>query len=68
MQYNGCEVTQSPVNNHIWIKKDGRPISHIICTEKKSDEELKEIVDFMLEMRDKAKKVYLKDNGADDLD
>ena len=68
MQYNGYEVTQSPINNHIWITKDGQPIAHINCTEKKSDEELMEIVDFMLEMREKAYGIYLNDNGTDDLD
>lgn len=67
MEYRGCEVTQSLGNNHIWVTKNGQPLLHINCSEKKSDEELKEIADMMLEMREKAMELYLNDDGSDDL-
>ncbi len=53
MEYKGYIVTQSDLNNHIMISKDGQMVSHINCTVKKNDEELKEVVDFVLEMRSK---------------
>jgi len=43
-------------------------VSHINCSEKKSEEELKEMTDFILELREEAKNVYLNDDGSDDLD
>ena len=55
MEYRGYTVTQSSLNNHIMISKDGKMVSHINCSIKKSDEELRETVDFVLEMRDMEK-------------
>ena len=55
MEYRGYTVKQSCLNNHIVISKDGKMVSHINCSIKKSDEELKETVDFVLEMRDMEK-------------
>lgn len=50
MKYKGYTVLQSPYNNHITIRKDSRTIAHVNCTEKKTDEELKEILEFALKM------------------
>ena len=52
MEYKGCIVTQSNYNNHITVSKDGNVIAHFNCTEKKTDEELREMVDFALAVRD----------------
>ena len=60
MEYIGYTVTQSSLNNHIFISKDGKMVSHINCSIKKSDDELREIVDFVLEMRDMERTAYLK--------
>lgn len=68
MEYKGYTVTQSSLNNHIMISKDGQMVSHINCPTKKSDEELKETVDFILEMRDRSKEIFLHDDGSDDAD
>jgi len=68
MEYKGYTVTQSSYNNHVMISKDGQMVSHINCSEKKSEEELKEMTDFILELREEAKNVYLNDDGSDDLD
>ena len=58
MEYRGCKVTQSPKNNHIIVSKDGRAIAHIPCKQKKNNDELKEVIDFILEMRERAAEVY----------
>lgn len=50
MKYKGYTVTQAP-NNHIMICKDGKMVSHVNCPEKKTETELKEIVDFILKIR-----------------
>ena len=55
MKYKGYTVTQSCLNNHIVISKDGKLLFHINCSIKKSDEELRETVDFVLEMIDMEK-------------
>lgn len=68
MEYKGYTVTQSSLNNHIMISKDGQMVSHINCSIKQSDEELREIVNFVLENRNRARKAYLLDDGSDDAD
>lgn len=70
MKYKGYEVKQSP-NNHIWITKDGNCISHVTCDVKKTDDELRETVDCILELRN-SMGTYLEAKGiskcVDDFD
>ena len=61
MEYKGYTVTQSSLNNHIMISKEDKLIAHIKCYIKRSDEELREAVDSMLEARARVRKAYLSD-------
>ena len=62
MEYKGYTITQSSLNNHIMVNKDGHMVSHINCTKKLSDEELKETVDLDLSMLDSSD-INLKEKG-----
>lgn len=50
VEHNGYTVIQC-TNNHIQIYKDGRIVMHASCTKKMPEEELKEQVKFLEEMR-----------------
>lgn len=55
MQYRGYDVTQAS-NGHITLRKDGQVVTHINYTGSSSEEEVKQAVDLVLEIREKHKR------------
>ena len=49
IEYKGYVVGQAP-NHHVMISKDGRLVLHAQCNEPKTDDELREMVDFYIEL------------------
>ena len=45
IEHRGYFVQQSSYNNHIMIIKDERMVFHAQCTEKKTEKQLRQIVD-----------------------
>ena len=51
MEYKGYTITQSTYNNHIMICKDGKMVSHINTSKKMSDEELMDLAEFIIAIK-----------------
>lgn len=51
ISYKGYEVGQAS-NHHIWISKDDRAVMHAQCDKKLTDDELKEMVDNYIELKE----------------
>lgn len=45
-EYKGYTVTQEKKSRHVIVSKDGRMVMHVPCTERKTEVELEEMVDF----------------------
>lgn len=54
IEYRGCVVSQSDYNNHVAIVREGKMVFHAPVTEKKTESQLKNYVDFYFMMVDKA--------------
>lgn len=54
VEHNGYTIIQC-TNNHIQIYKDGRIVMHASCTKKMTEEELKEQVAFLEDLRKESK-------------
>ena len=54
VEHNGYTIIQC-TNNHIQIYKDGRIVMHASCTKKMTEEELKQQVAFLEDMRKESK-------------
>lgn len=64
IKYKGFEVGQAP-NHHVWITKDRKMVLHSQCKEPKTEDELRKMVDFYIELTESGKfdEIY---NGAED--
>lgn len=54
VEHNGYTIIQC-TNNHIQIYKDGRIVMHASCTKKMTEEELKDQVKFLEDLRKESK-------------
>ena len=50
MKYKGFNIVQAS-NHHISLYKDGRRVMHVPANTQKNDDELKEIVEFYLQLQ-----------------
>jgi hypothetical protein len=57
IEYKGCIVSQSDYNNHVMIIRDGEMVLHSPVAEKKTEEELKMLVDSYFELLEKLGKL-----------
>lgn len=53
IEYKGCIVSQSDYNNHVMIIRDGEMVLHSPVAEKKTEEELKMLVDSYFDLLEK---------------
>ena len=65
IKYKGYEVVQAP-NHHVWITKDGRRVLHAQCNKPKTEDELREMVDFYIELTESGKFDEIYNDKGDD--
>jgi len=51
VEYKGYIAEQS-YNNHVLILKEGKTVLHASCNKKKTDDELKEMIDALIVLRE----------------
>lgn len=57
IEYKGCIVSQSDYNNHVMIIRDGEMVLHAPVKERKTEEELKMLVDSYFDLLEKLGKL-----------